>query len=47
MNAFMNFSQDHRQEVRDANPDLSITEVARILGAMWRELDQEEKDSYK
>ena len=47
MNAFMNFSNEHRQEVRDENPDMSMTEVAKELGRMWRELSQDEKDEYK
>ena len=47
MNAFMNFSNQHRQEVRDANPNAKVTEIAKILGSMWRNLSEEEKDRYR
>lgn len=47
LNAFIIFSNEHREEVRQAHPDLSITEVAKELGRMWRCLSQSEKDSYK
>ena len=44
MNPFMKFSQEHRQS---ANPGLSMVEVAKILGAMWRTLPDDEKDKYR
>lgn len=46
-NAFINFSNQHRQRLRDENPDLSMTEIAKLLGSMWRQLSQEEKDRYR
>jgi hypothetical protein len=45
--SFINFSNEHRQTVRDQNPGLHITEIAKILGAMWRSLTDEEKADYK
>ena len=47
MNAFMKFSQVHRQKVRDENPKMSMPEVAKVLGAMWRDLSDKKKEQYK
>ena len=47
MNPFIFFSNQHREKVRSENPDLKMTEVAKLLGQMWRDLSQEEKDEYK
>lgn len=46
VNVFINFSNKHRQRVRDAFPDLSVTQVASVLGSMWRGLDPSEKSGY-
>ena len=43
----MRFSNMHRREVMDANPGVKVTEVAKILGQMWRGMSQDEKDGYK
>lgn len=47
MNAFMKFSNHHRADVRAENPDLPMTEVAKLLGKMWRELSTDEKLEWK
>lgn len=47
MNSFMVFSQQHRQQVREEHPGATMVEVAKILGCMWQELSQYEKDKYK
>lgn len=47
MNAFIVFSNAHRDDVIAENPDASMTEVAKILGAMWRKLSDKEKAQYK
>lgn len=47
MNSFMRFSNEHRQKVREENPDLPMTEIAKILGSMWRKLTDEEKKEYQ
>lgn len=47
MNAFMNFSQEHRKAVVVANPGLPVTEIAKILGSMWRSMSDKEKNTYK
>lgn len=43
MSSFMFFANDKRQEVRDANPDMKITEVGKRLGEMWKQLTDAEK----
>lgn len=47
MNAFMNFSNANRQQVMDENPGLPITEIAKLLGSMWRALSDADKKSWK
>lgn len=47
MNAFMNFSNQHRQEVMEGNPGAPVTKIPKILGSMWRSLCEEEKKKCK
>ncbi len=37
--AFVMFSNQHRQEVKEANPQLSMVEIAKKLGEMWRNME--------
>jgi len=46
MNAFMNFSNAHREDVREENPDLKMSEIAKVLGQIWRELSANQKAKY-
>lgn len=46
MNPFMNFSNANRQSVRNQNPDLPITEIAKILGTMWRAMPEGDKAKF-
>ena len=39
----MFFSQDWRERVRAENPDAGFGEIGKLLGAKWKELDDEEK----
>ena len=43
----MLFSKEHRQEVKDENPDISFGQIGKKLGEMWRALSDEEKEAYK
>eukprot|EP01013_Petalomonas_cantuscygni_P033172 TRINITY_DN59_c0_g1_i8.p1 TRINITY_DN59_c0_g1~~TRINITY_DN59_c0_g1_i8.p1 ORF type:complete len:297 (-),score=68.96 TRINITY_DN59_c0_g1_i8:788-1678(-) len=47
--AFMEFTNDHRQELLDDQPDLAknVKAIASIMGAKWRELPKEDQDKYK
>ncbi|KIY62138.1 hypothetical protein CYLTODRAFT_404957 [Cylindrobasidium torrendii FP15055 ss-10] len=42
----MFFSQDWRERIKTENPDASFGEVGKLLGAKWKELDEDEKKPY-
>jgi len=46
LSAYMFFSQDWRERIKAENPDASFGEVGKLLGAKWKELDEEEKKPY-
>ena len=43
----MLFSKEHREKVKTESPDMSFGQIGKRLGEMWRELTDEEKQSYK
>ena len=43
---FFAFCQDKRAQVKAENPDAKVTEITSMLGAMWRNLSDEEKQPY-
>jgi len=47
MSAFLKFSQTRRQRVKKENPDMSNTDVSRLLGEMWRNASPKEKVPYR
>ena len=47
MTAFFLFSKDKRPALREANADLKITEIAKLLGADWRKASEKAKAPYK
>jgi structure-specific recognition protein 1 len=44
--AFFFFSADKREEVKAANPDAGLGDIAKLLGQRWRELTEDEKLPY-
>ncbi|KAJ7911214.1 acyl transferase/acyl hydrolase/lysophospholipase [Mycena leptocephala] len=46
LSAYMFFSQDWRERIKAENPDAGFGEVGKLLGAKWKELDDEEKNPY-
>ena len=46
LSAYMFFSQDWRERIKSENPDASFGEVGKLLGAKWKELDENEKAPY-
>lgn len=44
---FFIFCTEKRNEVREAHPDMAITEQAKILGRMWGALPEDEKMRYQ
>ncbi|KAJ2843573.1 Non-histone chromosomal protein 6 [Coemansia brasiliensis] len=47
LSAYMFFSQDKRNEVKDSNPNATFGEIGKLLGKMWSELTEEQKKPYK
>jgi len=43
----MFFANDKRQSVRDAHPELKITEVGKRLGEMWKALSESDRKKYE
>ncbi|KAF9508806.1 hypothetical protein BS47DRAFT_1320550 [Hydnum rufescens UP504] len=43
LSAFMFFSKDWRERVKSENPEASFADQGKLLGAKWKELDEEEK----
>ena len=43
LSAYMFFSQDWRERIKAENPTAGFGEVGKLLGAKWKELDDEEK----
>ena len=37
------FNKDNRAEAKKSNPDASFGELGKILGQMWKDLDEEGK----
>lgn len=46
-NGFITFSNKYRKSVVREFPNLPMTEIAKILGQMWRDMSDEEKRRYK
>lgn len=46
MSAFLKYSQKRRAMVKEKNPDMSNTDVSRLLGEMWRSASQKERAPY-
>ena len=46
MSAFLKYSQTRRQKVKQDNPDMSNTDVSRLLGEMWRNASPKERAPY-
>jgi hypothetical protein len=49
-NGFMVFCNEKRKEVseleKEKNPNIKPTEISKVLGAMWKELSQEDRNHY-
>ncbi|CAJ1940639.1 unnamed protein product [Cylindrotheca closterium] len=46
ISAFFYFSKEMRPKVAAENPEAKSTEITKMLGAMWRELDGDDKKKY-
>ena len=45
--AYAQFTKNRYAAVKAAHPDKAFTEIAPLIAAEWRELSQEQKNSYK
>jgi len=46
LSAYMFFSQDWRERIKAENPDAGFGEIGKLLGAKWKEMNDEEKTPY-
>ena len=46
-NGYINFGKEHRQKVKEENPDMAFGDVTKKLASMWKELSDEEKAKWK
>jgi len=47
LSAYMFFSQDWRERIKAENPEAGFGELGKLLGAKWKEMDDEEKKPYQ
>jgi len=47
VNAYMFFTKEKRDQVRAKYPDLPMVDVSKKLGAMWKLLEDNEKETYQ
>lgn len=45
--SYICFCNEQRQAVRQKNPNMAITEIAGVLGTMWKALSEKEKAKYE
>jgi hypothetical protein len=45
--AYLIFSAEKREEVKEENPDMKSSEIMSELGRLWKELDDDEKEEWK
>ncbi|KAG2185786.1 hypothetical protein INT43_002223 [Umbelopsis isabellina] len=43
LSAYMFFSQELRQKVKEDNPEASFGQIGKILGDKWKEMDDSDK----
>lgn len=44
MSAYMLWLNSSRERIKSENPGISITEISKKAGEMWRQLGKEEKE---
>ena len=47
VNSYILFCLENRDRVKTQNPGVSNSDITAALGAIWRDMDQVEKDDYK
>ncbi|ORY85971.1 high mobility group box domain-containing protein [Leucosporidium creatinivorum] len=46
LSAYMFFSQENRATVKEENPEASFGDLGKLLGAKWKEMDDDEKKPF-
>ena len=46
-NAYTIFSSENRKIIKQQNPEKSFGEISKIVGTMWKNIPQEDKNKYK
>ena len=47
LGSYMLFAQEHRDTAKSSHPEAKATEISKILGAWWKEADEDVKQEYK
>lgn len=47
LSAFFVFAASKRTEIKEANPDFSVTDISKELGRQWREMAAEDKAPFE
>ncbi|CCD22684.1 high-mobility group nucleosome-binding protein NDAI_0A05290 [Naumovozyma dairenensis CBS 421] len=47
LSAYMFFANDNRDIVKAENPNITFGQIGKVLGAKWKELNDEEKQPYQ
>ena len=47
MSAYMAWLNDNREKIKEENPGVSVTEVSKIAGQMWKKVEDDEKQVCK
>ncbi|KAI9025093.1 high mobility group box domain-containing protein [Phycomyces nitens] len=46
LSAYMFFSQDQRQQVKEENPEATFGSIGKLLGEKWKSMTDEDKKPY-
>ncbi|KAJ3162682.1 Non-histone chromosomal protein 6 [Geranomyces michiganensis] len=46
LSAFMIFSQENRARIKDENPEATFGQIGKLLGAAWKDLNDEDRATY-
>ena len=44
--AYMIFCDKKRQDIKDSNPDMKMSDISKLLGSAWKEISPEKKEKY-
>jgi len=47
LSAYILFSQDQRNQLKESQPDLKFGEVAKVLAAKWKKVSDDERKKYE